>query len=45
MSEDERLLFLEDISDIEALRPGLYRQRMDFRPAAPEDFVSGPNEI
>ena len=40
LNEDERRLFLEDISDKESLRPQLYRRRMELRPAEPMNFVS-----
>ena len=40
MTNDERILFLEDIPDIQSLRPQLYNHRRNFIPRAPENFVS-----
>ena len=40
MTDDERLLFLEDIPDIQSIRPGLYNHRRNFIPQRPADYVS-----
>lgn len=40
MTDDERILFLEDIPDIQSIRPGLYNHRRNFIPKRPDDYVS-----
>ena len=40
MTNEERILFLEDIPDIQSLRPQLYNHRRHFIPRRPADFVS-----
>ena len=39
MTSDEKKLFLEDISDIQSIRPQLYNHRRNFIPRAPEEYV------
>ena len=39
LNSDEKILFLEDIPDIESLRPQLYNHRRNFIPRKPADYV------
>ena len=45
MSDDDRLIFLEDIPDKNAIAPRLYDHRRVFIPKAPADFVSIKNSL
>ena len=39
LTPDEIILFLEDIPDIESIRPQLYNHRRNYIPRKPADYV------